>query len=52
MAIATLRERTISIEEVAFILGYTEASTFYRSFRRWTGKTPRQYRGGAANRGG
>lgn len=44
MAIATLRERSVSIEEVAFILGYTEASTFYRSFRRWTGKTPRQYR--------
>jgi AraC-like DNA-binding protein len=48
IAIATLRERTIPIEEVAFILGYTEASTFYRSFRRWTGKTPRQYRAAAA----
>ena len=52
MAIATLRERTVPIEEVAFILGYTEASTFYRSFRRWTGKTPRQYRRGAASHGG
>ena len=52
MAIATLRERLVPIEEVAFILGYTEASTFYRSFRRWTGKTPSQYRAAAANRGG
>ena len=52
MAIATLRERSVPIEEVAFILGYTEASTFYRSFRRWTGKTPRQFRAAAAHRGG
>jgi len=52
MAIATLRDRTVPIEEVAFLLGYTEASTFYRSFRRWTGQTPRQYRGGAVSRGG
>ncbi len=45
---AILRERAIPIEEVAFLLGYTEASTFYRSFKRWTGKTPRQYRASAA----
>jgi AraC-like DNA-binding protein len=44
MALATLCERTIPIEEVAFLLGYAESSTFYRSFKRWTGKTPHQYR--------
>jgi AraC-like DNA-binding protein len=44
---ATLRERTAPIDEVAFILGYSEPSTFYRSFKRWTGKTPRQYRAAA-----
>ena len=48
MAKAALAERTAPIEEVAFILGYTEPSTFYRSFKRWTGKTPRQYRAAAA----
>ena len=47
MAVAALRERAVPIEEVAFILGYTEPSTFYRSFRRWTGRTPRQYRASA-----
>ncbi|HVO34223.1 MAG TPA: helix-turn-helix transcriptional regulator, partial [Gemmatimonadales bacterium] len=46
MAIATLCERAIPIEEVAFLLGYEESSTFYRSFKRWTGKTPHQYRTG------
>jgi AraC-like DNA-binding protein len=48
MATAALRERQTPIEEVAFILGYTEPSTFYRSFKRWTGKTPHQYRTAAA----
>lgn len=45
MAIATLRDRSISIADVAFLLGYTEPSTFFRSFKRWTGTTPRQFRG-------
>ena len=51
MAIATLRERMIPIDEVAFILGYAEPSTFYRSFKRWTGMTPRQYRAASPDRG-
>lgn len=44
MAMATLRDRSIPIDQVAFLLGYGEPSTFYRSFRRWTGKTPEEYR--------
>ena len=48
MARATLRDRTLPIQEVAFLLGYAEPSSFYRSFRRWTGKTPHQYRTAAA----
>jgi AraC-like DNA-binding protein len=44
MALATLRDRTVQIDEVAFLLGYGEPSTFYRSFRRWTGGTPDEYR--------
>ena len=48
MAIATLRDRSIPIDDVAFVLGYAEPSTFYRSFKRWTGKTPHQYRIAAA----
>jgi len=50
MATASLRNHTRPIEDVAFVLGYTEPSTFYRSFKRWTGKTPRQYRTASTRR--
>ena len=34
----------IGIGEIAFLLGYSEPSAFYRFFRRWTGSTPLAYR--------
>jgi AraC-like DNA-binding protein len=48
MALAVLRDRSIAIEDVAILLGYAEPSTFYRSFKRWTGTTPRRFRREAA----
>lgn len=48
MAVATLRDQALAIDEVAFLLGYREPSTFYRSFKRWTGRTPQEYRTAAA----
>jgi len=44
MALAMLRDRSMAIDDVAFLLGYSEPSTFFRSFKRWTGTTPRQFR--------
>jgi AraC-like DNA-binding protein len=44
VAMAALKDRRHSVEEVAFLLGYTEPSTFFRSFKRWTGTTPHHYR--------
>lgn len=44
VALAVLRDRSLPIEEVAFLLGYEEPSTFFRAFKRWTGTTPQQYR--------
>jgi AraC-like DNA-binding protein len=44
MAIAALRDRSMPIDEVAFLLGYAEPSSFYRAFHRWTGRTPHKYR--------
>jgi AraC-like DNA-binding protein len=31
------------IPDIASLLQFSESSCFYRAFRRWTGKTPRQY---------
>ncbi|HVK69465.1 MAG TPA: AraC family transcriptional regulator [Polyangium sp.] len=39
-----LLDRSLSIQEIAFLLGYTERSSFYRAFRRWTGRTPQELR--------
>jgi AraC-like DNA-binding protein len=48
MALAVLRDRSTSIEDVAILLGYADPSTFFRSFKRWTGTTPRRFRNEAA----
>ena len=35
-------------EEVAFLLGFSEQSSFHRAFRRWTGVAPGRWREGAS----
>ncbi|MGH8460684.1 MAG: AraC family transcriptional regulator [Stenotrophobium sp.] len=32
------------IENIVYLTGFSEPSTFYRAFRRWSGMTPLQYR--------
>lgn len=39
-----LAEGRLGITEVAYQLGYSDVSNFSRAFRRWTGKTPREWR--------
>ncbi|WP_437819130.1 AraC family transcriptional regulator ligand-binding domain-containing protein [Sorangium sp. So ce1078] len=43
-ALDLLRRRDLALQEIAFLLGYGEPRHFYRSFRRWTGTTPGEYR--------
>lgn len=43
-AIDLVRRSSLSLTEIAMRLGYNEASSFTRAFRRWTGLTPREYR--------
>jgi AraC-like DNA-binding protein len=46
LALTYLRGSSLSQTEIAFLLGYTEVSSFNHAFRRWTGKTPGQVRQG------
>jgi AraC-like DNA-binding protein len=49
-ACALLQDRSLSIGDITFFLQYSEAAVFTRSFRRWTGQTPREFRGAVADR--
>ena len=44
MTLNYLESRELSIDEIAYLVGYTETSSFYRAFKGWTGKTVLQYR--------
>lgn len=39
-----LRERELPISEIAWLLGYSEISSFTHAFARWTGLTPKAFR--------
>lgn len=39
-----LRDRRLSVEEIAFLLGYSSARAFRRACLRWTGTTPGKLR--------
>lgn len=43
-AYSYLKRPELSISEIAYLLNYTDASAFIRSFRRWEGKTPNEFR--------
>lgn len=44
LAMRYLREREMAICEVAYLLGFSESSSFHRAFKRWTGATPKEFR--------
>ncbi|MBB3274833.1 MULTISPECIES: AraC family transcriptional regulator [unclassified Pseudoxanthomonas] len=39
-----LAEPSIDINEVAYLVGYEDANSFYRAFRSWEGTTPARWR--------
>jgi AraC-like DNA-binding protein len=44
MSVDLLQDSDLAVYEIAFLLGYSDPSTFHRAFRRWTGSSPRGYR--------
>jgi AraC-like DNA-binding protein len=42
-AIELMTLHRLSVEQIALRLGYSDAATFIRAFRRWTGTTPGAY---------
>ncbi len=44
LALAYMEQARVSITEMSFMLGFSDTSSFTRAFRRWTGKSPRDYR--------
>jgi AraC-like DNA-binding protein len=39
-----LEDGKLTLAEIAYLLGYSEPSPFYRAFKRWTGSTPQSLR--------
>ncbi|MBA55540.1 MAG: hypothetical protein CMK89_13890 [Pseudomonadales bacterium] len=39
-----IRDEKLSISEIAYLLGFSEQANFTRAFKRWTGRSPTQYR--------
>jgi AraC-like DNA-binding protein len=49
VAINYLRETAMTVEDIAYALGFSDPANFRQAFRRWTSVTPQQFR--AANAG-
>jgi AraC-like DNA-binding protein len=44
LALQYLEDRSRTLSDVAFLLGFSELAAFVRAFRRWTGTTPGAHR--------
>ncbi|XOZ33634.1 AraC family transcriptional regulator [Halomonadaceae bacterium KBTZ08] len=48
LALNFIMDARLSVLDVAFLVGFSDASAFQRAFRRWTGVRPGEYRNRAA----
>ena len=49
LAMYYIRETHRHLGEIAYLLGFSEPSSFTRAFRRWTGVTPQEFRDNAGS---
>jgi AraC-like DNA-binding protein len=47
MALHYLQGKKVSVNETAYLVGFSDPAAFSRAFRRWTGKSPKEIRGGS-----
>jgi len=44
LALQYLEARKVSVNEIAYLVGFSDATAFSRAFKRWTGSSPRSVR--------
>jgi AraC-like DNA-binding protein len=44
MSLSYLDQKRVTITEIAFLVGFSDTSSFTRAFRKWTGQSPSEYR--------
>jgi AraC-like DNA-binding protein len=52
LALGYLSGRKASVNEIAYLVGFSEPAAFSRAFRRWTGQSPRDFRASASEADG
>ncbi|WP_055070536.1 helix-turn-helix domain-containing protein [Clostridium massiliamazoniense] len=44
LAKSYLRDKTMTNDDIAFLIGYSDTNSFIRAFKNWTGMTIKEYK--------